>query len=405
MKKICAILLAVLSLILLAKPLEANGEVAVNEYLVSTYAELSSAVAKSSNSVETKIIVNGKINIEKDLTIKGRVTFVGASGSTLVFENGSKKTTIYNSKNSDIRFENLTIARTVTDETEGFLFRFHESGVALFTEVTFDVAVLEGGASTNFDRITYAPTGTDITLYFNACTFNTEAYFYRGTMVFFNNEAAPSTAGSPTIRNFNELKIDYNTRTITYPANIKVGKDADMVKILKSGATFESLTTYYASKDGFTFAFTTKNLKFETPTLASIDVDYEKEVVNFTDNFLVSKNAEFTDLLSSGDKVEPGMKLYIKQLAEGIFIESDACEVTLPNRPVAVDLDVDFVCSFGFVMKYYENTEYSIGEEYQLSPVFINLESNTTYTVKVRLKATDSSFASIPYEVTVKTTE
>ena len=405
MRKILALFLVVLSLVVLSKPLQAKGADAVTEYVVSNYTELSTAVAKASNTSETRIIVNGKVSIEKDLTVKGRVTFVGSEGSVLAFENGSKKTTIYNSKNSDIRFENLTILRTVTDETEGFLFRFHDSGTAWFTEVTFDVAILEGGPSTNYDRITYCPSGVDLILYFNACTFNTEAYFYRGTMVFFNNEVAPATAGSPTIKNFNELKIDYKTRTITYPSGIKVAKDVDFTKVLKSGSAFDSLTTYYATKDGFTFAFTTKNLKFETPTLASVDVDYEKEVINFSSKFLVSKDAGFTQLLTSGDKVEPGMKLYIKQLSEGIFIESDVCEVTLPQRPTVIPLDVDFTCSFGFVMKYYENTEYSIGGEYQLSPVFIGLESNTSYTVTMRLKATDSSFASLPYEVSVKTTE
>ena len=100
MRKILALVLVVLSLVVLSKPLQAKGADAVTEYVVSNYTELSTAVAKASNTSETRIIVNGKVSIEKDLTVKGRVTFIGSEGSVLAFENGSKKTTIYNSKNS-----------------------------------------------------------------------------------------------------------------------------------------------------------------------------------------------------------------------------------------------------------------------------------------------------------------
>lgn len=399
MKKLFIALILFFSVLLVA-PTMANGE--TNEYVVGNFSELSTAVSKASNNYLTKIVVNGSINLEQDLTIKGKVTFIGSETSELVFENGSKKRTIRNSNNSDIRFENITIKRTVTDETEGFLFRFESKGTVWFSEVTFDVATL-ASVSTTYDRVTYVPNGVDVTIYFNDCTYNTEAYFYRGTMVFLNSDAVPSTAGSPTIKNFNELKIDYSTRTITYPSGIQVSEDSEFKTIVSSGSLFKSTTTYYASKDGYVFSFTTKNLKLDTPTLASVDVDYANEVINISDKFVVSLNAEFTNLLKSGDKVTPGMKLYIKQLAEGIFLESDVCEVTLPERPTVVKLESDFTCSFGFVMKYHENVEFSIGDEYQLSPVFTGLDSNTTYTVKMRVKATNSSFASEIYETTVKT--
>ena len=86
---------------------------------------------------------------EQDLTVKGKVTFVGSEGSELVFESGSKKRTLRNSNNSDIRFENLAIVRTVTDETEGFLFRFESKGQVWFNEVTFNIAVLPTGVNAN----------------------------------------------------------------------------------------------------------------------------------------------------------------------------------------------------------------------------------------------------------------
>lgn len=402
MKKLIA-LLVFLSALVIFQPrvVEASDQ---NEYVVSNYSELASAVSKGSNVYTTTIIINGTINIEKDLTVKGKVRFVGSDSSTLVFENGTKKTAIYNTKNSEIRFENLTIKRTVTDQTEKFVLIFNENGTAWFEEVTFDVAAL-AEPNPSYDRITYCPNGVNLTLYFNNCTFNTEAYFYRGTMVFFNNELTPATAGSPTIKNFNELKINYETKEITFPSDIKVSEDADFTKTIKSGSIFKSAMTYYVSKDNFTFSFTTKNLKLETPTLASVNVNYEEETITFTDKFLVSLDADFTQLVKSGDKVTPGMKLYIKQLGEGIFFDSDTCETTLPQRPEVVSNTCDFVCSFGFVMKYYDNMEYSIGKEYQLSPVFVGLESDKTYTVTMRIKATGSSFASETTQITVTTTQ
>ena len=58
----------------------------------------------------------------------------------------------------------------------------------------------------------------------------------------------------------------------------------------------------------------------------------------------------------------------------------------------------------GFIDYYLD--EWGINKidgEYQLSPVFVNLESNTKYTVTVRVGATDSSFASETYQVEVTT--
>lgn len=403
MKKIF-ILLIVLLTVFIFNPKVIDSASNPNEYIVSNFSELSTALAKTNNTQMTYIIINGSINLEQDITVKGKVSFVGSGNSELVFENNDKKRTLYNAKNSELVFENLTISRMVVDETEGFLFRFEQSNV-YFNECIFEVACLPDGASLTYDRITYCPTGTDLTLYFNNCVYNTEAYFYRGTMVFFNNEMMPSTGGSPTIKNFNELKIDYETKTITYPSSMKVSEDESFTKILKSGSEFKSLTTYYVTKDNFTFSFTTKNLKLATPTLASVNIDYEKEVITFTEQYLVSLDENFTNLVNSGDKVTPGMTLYIKELGQGIFMDSDACVATLPERPNPVQLECDFVCSFGFVMQYYENVEFKIDGEYQLSPVFIDLKSDTTYQVSMRLKATDSSFASRTYEISVKTTK
>ena len=405
MRKIITLLLVIMASLVLLQPTIVNTEATENVYTVTNFNELSSALANTNNAEFTKIIVDGQINIEQNLTIKGKVLFVGTGSSKLIFEHDNKKRSIYNTVNSDIRFEDIIISRTVTNAAADFMFQLNNKGSIWFTDTRFEIAIAEEGPNTDIDRITYCPTGVDVTLYFNNCTYDTEAYFYRGTMVFFNSDLMPSTAGSPTIKNFNDFKIDYHNKVFTFPSNIKVSEYEDFERNMKSGKQFKSFTTYYLMKDNYTFSFTTKDLKHKTPTLTSVDFDFENEVVNFSDDFLVSSNSDFTKLLTSGDKIAPGMKLYIKQLASGVYFDSEVFEVTLPQRPKAIQLECDYVCSFGFVMKYYDNVEFSIGAEYQLSPVFVGLSSNTKYTIKMRVKATDTNFASETCEITVTTTK
>lgn len=405
MKKICLLIGLFLISFTTFSTSKVNAISLHNEYVVNTYSELASAVSKANNVSMTHITLNGEIILEKDLTVKGLITLNGTDNSKIIFENNGSKTGISISRNADITMNNLTIKRTVIDETEKFLIYTYEFATIRFNECIFDVASYET-PSLSYDRVTYCSTVDALVLYFNNCQYNTDAYFYRGLMIFYNNEHLPSNiGGKATVKNFNDFKIDYETGRFTFPSNITVAEDEDFTKVIKSGASFASNKTYYILKEDFVFTYTTKDLKAETPTIASVDVDFSNEVINFTDEYLVSLNRDFTQLLTSGDKINPGQTLYIKQLAQGIFLESDVAEITLPQRPKAVELEVDFVCSFGFVMQYYENCEFMIFEEYQLSPVFIDLESDTTYKVHMRIKATTSNFASDVYSIDVKTSK
>ena len=383
-----------------------NDEIVVEttdgtRYVVSTYAELTAALKNTSKVTMTTIVINGSISLQYDITVSGQVTFVGGE---LLFEYNGEKRTMYNDTGSDIRFENVVIKRTVADDvTEKFLLNFKNDGSATFTETTFDVAINETGFNQSFDRITYCPSGVKLTLYFNNCTFNTEACFYRGTMVFFNNKEMPTTAGSPTVYDFSKFKFDYTTKTFRIPASLSVSEDEDFVEVLKSGDAVKSDTTYYVTNGEYTFSFTTKNLKLAKPTIDNLAIDYNNEKIYFSNKYVVALDADFTQLVSNGDAIVPGMKLYVKRVAEGIYFESDAAEIVLPERPNVVELAVDFTCSFGFVMKYHGDVEYAINGSYYSSPVFTGLQNNTTYVVTLRIKATDSSFASEAFEYVVTT--
>ena len=379
-------------------------ELEQNTFVVTNYNELSAAVKNLSNNYLTTIIIKGSVVLEYDVTLKGKVKLIGEDNAELIFEKTGSKRRIYNTKNSEIIIENIKLTRTVTDSTENFPINLNEAGSIWFINVEFNIAVPTSGANLSYDRITYVPNGPDVRLYFDNCVFNTEAYFYRGTMVFFNsNNDLPQTGGSPTIVDLRNFKIDYSNKTFIIPSKVKVSLDEEFTDLIVSGSQFESNTTYYISNGNFTFQYTTKDLKLQTPTLRSVNVDYANEIITFDSKYLVSKNAEFTDLLTSGDSIVPGIKLFIKEIATGIYMDSDVFETILPERPEVVELVSEFECSFGFAMEYYPNAEYMINGEYQYSPVFIDLESGKTYTVTIRIAATDNSFASNTYQVKVTT--
>ena len=376
-----------------------------NTYLVTNYSELSQALKKTSNKYLTTIMVSGNISLDYDITISGNVCIVGLDDASIIFEKNNLKRTIYNTKNSNITFENIKLVRTVTDSTEGYLFRLNENGQVWFVDVVFDVAVLPTGADMSYDRVTYVPNGPDVTIYFDNCEFNTLAYFYRGTMIFYNtSKELPSTGGSPVICDFRAFKVNYEDKTLIFSTKFKVSEDSEFSEVLASGTTFKSNTTYYITDGKNTFSYTTKDLKLKTPTLGSVDIDYANQIINFESKYLVSKNEEFTDLVSSGDSIYPGMKLYIKEVASGIYMDSDVFVIELPSKVDKLELVCEFICSFGFAMEYYPNAEYMIDGVYQSAPIFIGLESGKTYVVTMRLAATESAFASDIYqiEVTIK---
>ncbi len=367
------------------------------------FSSLSKAVASANSSQNTVITVGGEIVLEGDLTVKGNVKLIGVNDAVLVFESGGKKTGISLSKNSNLSVCNLTVKRTVTAETEKFLFYTYANGATLsFEDVTFEVAT-EEIASISYDRVTYCSSKDALSVYCNNCTFNTDAYFYRGLMVFYNCDSMPQTAGDPTIKNFTDLKIDYLTGKLTFSADIYVSEDENFASLVKSGSKFKSETTYFAKRSDFSFSFKTKKLKRETPTEESVTVDYANETISFGQGFIVSRDSSFNEPIESGSKIFPCDTLYIKEKGEGIFEESQMFEMTLPSRSAEITPSCAFVCEFGFAMEHLRGSEYSLdGKTWTDSPVFIGLKSGEEYTVTVRRKATEKSFCSESRQIKVK---
>lgn len=404
------LLLLTLSLICTAT-FSANGQkqsVMAESYtfVVSNFEELKSAMAQATLSKEITAILANDVVIESDLTAKGKVTIKANGGEKLIFEKGDTKTNIGFSKNAVLTLDGVTIERTVVAETEKFLFATYEKGIVLtFNDCIFNVATAEI-ASVSYDRIVYTSTADYLTCYLNNCVFNTLGYFYRGTYVIYNCENLPQKAGSAVFEDFSALKIDYASGKLTFPADITVSEDEDFTQTVRTGASIKSQFTYYVLRNGFSFSFTTRSLKYETPTSASVGIDYASESITFGEEYSVYKDEGLTQELVSGEQIYPGQKLYVVRKGSGIFIQSDTFVLELPLRPAKKQLKADFVCSFGFAMEYFSGMEYRVnGGEWQPAPVFVGLNALTGYTVDMRIASTQNSFVSEIHTVSVTTTE
>lgn len=377
------------------------------EVVVSDFEQLKSAFSSASASKTVNVTLACDIEIKSDLSLKGNLNIKANNKEKLVFDFNNDKTGISLSKNSSIGLDNVTIVRRAINETEEkFLFYTYDKQVTLnFANCVFDVATQEV-VSLSFDRIVYCSTENALTCYLNNCTFNTSAYFYRGTYVVFNCDTIPQSAGKAVVKDFTGLKIDYQNNQITFPSDINVSEDADFTQNIKSGAKIKSNFTYYALKGDFQFAFTTRNLKYETPTEASVQIDFANEIINYDSAYAVYSDESLSKKVESGSAVNPGQKLYIVQLASGIFQTSDTFCYELPLRPAKRELTADFTCYFGFVIQHVNNMEYRLnGGEWQKSPVFIGLNSSTEYVVDMRVSATANSFVSEIYTIRVTTSE
>ena len=219
-------------------------------------------------------------------------------------------------------------------------------------------------------------------------------------MIFFNGKELPK-AKEGKVYDFNKFKINYDTKVFRFPATFTVSEDEDFTELVASGTTIKTNTTYYVTDGTVSFEFTTKNLKLAVPTIDNLTIDYYNEKVYFSDKYLVALDSEMTQLVNSGDEITPGATLYVKRVAEGIYFESDVAEIKLPERAKKVELESAFTCSFGFVMEYYPNAVYNVGDVVQNAPVFVGLESGKTLEVSVYIAATDNSFKSEVYQTTI----
>ena len=139
--------------------------------------------------------------------------------------------------------------------------------------------------------------------------------------------------------------------------------------------------------------------KPDAPDTSVIKVDYYNETISFESKYEVSSDKSFASTISSGSKVNPGAILYVRVKAEGNTPASDATQVGITSRPMPFDR-VTFdeeTGAFNSTASY----EYSFDQTAwnKCTGELPHSAAAGHDHIYFRLAATNSSFASAPYEV------
>lgn len=140
-----------------------------------------------------------------------------------------------------------------------------------------------------------------------------------------------------------------------------------------------------------------------SPDAGVVTIDYATEKVTFESDYEVSADEDFASLMSSGDAVVPGTKLYVR-LTNGA---SAATTIAIPARPVVDESSAPTpTVGENFIRFGASGYEYKFGTNGEWTNLgsWGNLDSDTEYTVYIRIVATETSFASEIYEMKVSTT-
>lgn len=145
----------------------------------------------------------------------------------------------------------------------------------------------------------------------------------------------------------------------------------------------------------------------KTPTTSSpngknITVNYLEQKVTFEAAYEVATDKDFTNKLASGATVTPGATLYLRA-ADG---SSATTAVTLPSTAISKDSVPKATVGENFIRLSGAGYEFKLGADGTWTAAngsWANLTADTEYTVYVRVKATESAFASEAVELKIKT--
>ena len=152
--------------------------------------------------------------------------------------------------------------------------------------------------------------------------------------------------------------------------------------------------------------FTTKTTQ-AAPTAEAVVLNYaeEKLVIAAGLEVFTEKNdaGELSGKLANGAAVQPGQKLYVRFADDGEHFASEAIEVTVPARPeisalvpARVTSEVIEFTQEGYLYKLEDG-------DWTEEGLFEDLEPETEYTIRIKIAATESAFASEELELKVST--
>ncbi len=180
---------------------------------------------------------------------------------------------------------------------------------------------------------------------------------------------------------------------------------------LTVGTEYQIYYRYAATESAFeskAASITASTLgKHPMPGADDITINYLTGTITFSGIQVSKTEGSFTtaNQLFSGAEVIPGMKLYLRRPENLEFAASDVFVLTLADAPAAPAESGVAVTKTGNSIKLVlEGAEFKLGNQaYSSSGEFADLTANTEYTIRVRIAATESSFAGAELVLTVKT--
>jgi len=147
--------------------------------------------------------------------------------------------------------------------------------------------------------------------------------------------------------------------------------------------------------------FVEKAPKTSSPNGNNITVNYLEQKITFEAAYEVATDKDFENKLESGATVTPGAPLYLRA-ADG---SSATTVVTLPETTLTKDTAPEATVGENFIRFGASGYEYKFGDngEWVTLGSWGNLAADTEFTIYVRVRATDTSFASEAVELKIKT--
>lgn len=239
------------------------------------------------------------------------------------------------------------------------------------------------------------------------------------TSIEVTSQAGGKTSTTYTIDVYRSILVyDYYHETVSYDDTLYTLQDGEG-NVITNGA---SITPYVVeegqddvvltaiAKDG---SGNLEELVPKRPVAVGSAIDFENEctVSTYGDWNEIADNPDMIGAeKGSGESipVTPGKDIYIRKYATDTSFQSKVVCIQVPDsRPDTPVAKVQSVAPTSITVQPVEGGEYRIlpDGEWQEENTLTNLEMNTNYTIEVRIKATENSFASEAAQTEATTTE
>lgn len=347
----------------------------------------------------------------------------GGVGGGVTLNNSSTSMTL----SGDVRINGNTTAAGAPSNVylpEGRVITIGESGLTTNAQIGVSMAqpgVFTSGLPGKGSLANFTSDDSDYSLLLDdgeaALHAHSYSYFAEGALITQKcicGHHATATLSAPT-----NLVYDGQAKTASmqYSSNWQ-GSQNWTISYTKGGEPVQAVTeagTYTASVtiDSNATASVTFTIAQASQTAPSAGegyaLDYGNETITVTNGYEVATSETEDATVASGDTITPGDTLYIRRSGDSNHTPSDWTELTIPDRPATPAAPtVSGKTDTSIIIATESGKAYRISDGNWITGdgnphTFSGLTAGTTYTIAVRVSATDNSFASESASTSVTT--